>query len=79
MVLCMGGRKKNIFLIVPLVWLLLCNLSAPRWRMFLISTKASHEQIVALKINLEILEPSGVVKAATINNLCLALGLETKH
>ena len=47
--------------------------------MFLISTKASHEQIVALKINLEILEPSGVVKAATINNLCLALGLETKY
>lgn len=54
-------RKKSIFLIVSLEWTLLYSLSAPRWLMFLISTKALYEQMVALKINVEILEPFGVL------------------
>lgn len=54
-------RKKGIFLIVSLEWTLLYNFSAPRWLTFLISTKALSEQLVALKINVEILDPFGVL------------------
>ena len=80
---CPGGaptavRKKNIFLIVSLEWTLLYNLSALRWLVFLISTKAFYEEMMALKIT-EILEPPGVLSEGRYHKHCLDLGLEANQ
>jgi hypothetical protein len=59
---CLGkvvsrGKKRGIFFPVPLECTDLCNLSALRWPMILITTKALYELMVALQINTGFMEP----------------------